>query len=218
MNKILTLGLATVLLTTSAYAEMDGGRGGFRGEDRADDRGLMMRATSTATGTPIKIFMDINKDGYIGPFERQLTNRVLNDKALQADLLAKYNITPAELQKALATSTTLDQVLAVLQAKGIATTEAEKLAALNKLSAAASSTLEQAWKKGEIKREQKDRVKAEANEYLQELNRKLAQASSTLQASTSNSFMNRGFMERVNSFWAKFFRKTATSTATSTAK
>lgn len=210
MKKIIILGLTTAMFATSAYAEMDGGRGGKMGEFREGDMRRIMTASSTASGTPIKIFMDINKDGYVGPFERQLTNRVLNDKGLQADLLAKYNITPAELQKALATSTTLEQVLAVLQSKGIATTDAEKLAALNKLNAAASSTLEQAWKKGEIKREQKDRLKSEADEYLKELNRKVEQASSTLQASTSKSFLNNGFMQRVNAFWAKFFRKTET--------
>lgn len=218
MKKIITLGLATALLATSAYAEMDGGRGERARDGREGDVRRMFVATSTASGTPVKIFMDINKDGYVGPFERQLTNRVLNDKGLQADLLAKYNITPAELQKALATSTTLEQVLVVLQSKGIATTDAEKLAALNKLNAAASSTLEQAWKKGEIKREQKDRIKSEADEYLKELNRKVEQASSTLQASTSKSFLNNGFMERINAFWTKFFRKTETNTATVTTK
>ena len=59
MKKIITLGLATVLLATSAYAEMDGGRGERARDGREDDVRRMFVATSTASSAPVNIFMDI---------------------------------------------------------------------------------------------------------------------------------------------------------------
>jgi AraC-like DNA-binding protein len=168
---------------------------------------LALSTTLAGATDKVRPFIDLNQDGYFGPTEKVIFNNIVSDKGLRTQFSEKFGVNPDELKTALESGKTVGQFL---KEKGI--NQADLLAEGEKaLSGVVGAKLDEAFKNGKVSKEQRDRIKGEAEMRLKEFSTMMASSTTATETMKKS-----GFGSWVKSFWARLKSKAPAKATTTT--